>query len=64
VLYVGKASNLEASLASYKRPGGDGRVQIQFLSEEARAVETIVFSISGLVPGVYRVVSNSQPCVY
>jgi len=47
VLYVGKASNLDARLASYKRPGGDGRVQIRFLSEEARAVETIVTRTEG-----------------
>lgn len=42
VLYVGKARDLRARLASYKRPGGDGRLSIRFLEREARAVETIV----------------------
>jgi excinuclease ABC subunit C len=42
VLYVGKARDLRARLQSYRRPGGDGRLQIRFLEREAEAVETIV----------------------
>src|SRR5580765_7308048 len=42
VLYVGKAANLRARLASYRRAGVDGRLFIQFMEREARAVETIV----------------------
>ncbi len=42
VLYIGKARDLRARLASYKRPGGDGRLSIQFLERDAREVETIV----------------------
>jgi excinuclease ABC subunit C len=42
VLYVGKARDLRARLASYRRPGGDGRLQIRFLERDAEAVETIV----------------------
>lgn len=42
VLYVGKASSLRARLRSYKRAGGDGRIFIRFLEQQARSVETIV----------------------
>ena len=42
VLYVGKARSLRARLASYRRPGGDGRLMIAFLEHDARSVETIV----------------------
>ncbi|HIG12086.1 MAG TPA: excinuclease ABC subunit UvrC [Planctomycetes bacterium] len=42
VLYIGKARDLRARLASYRRPGGDGRLSIQFLERDARSVETIV----------------------
>jgi excinuclease ABC subunit C len=42
VLYVGKARNLKARLASYRRPGGDGRLGVWFLEREAESVETIV----------------------
>ena len=47
VLYVGKAKSLRARLASYRRPGGDGRVQMPFLEAEARALETIVTRTEG-----------------
>ncbi|TDJ66994.1 MAG: excinuclease ABC subunit UvrC [Planctomycetota bacterium] len=42
VLYVGKARNLRARIASYRRPGGDGRLMIAFLDKDAKSVETIV----------------------
>lgn len=42
MLYVGKASNLRSRLTSYRRPGGDGRPQIRFLSSEAESVELLV----------------------
>lgn len=42
VLYVGKAANLKARLRSYRRPGGDGRLLVRFLVEQAESVETIV----------------------
>ncbi|HUR29608.1 MAG TPA: excinuclease ABC subunit UvrC, partial [Planctomycetota bacterium] len=42
VLYIGKASSLRSRLRSYRRPGGDGRLMIRFLNEDATAVETIV----------------------
>jgi excinuclease ABC subunit C len=41
VLYVGKSTNLRSRLRSYKG-GGDGRVLVRFLVEQARSVETIV----------------------
>ncbi|MBM3977547.1 MAG: excinuclease ABC subunit UvrC [Planctomycetes bacterium] len=41
-LYIGKAANLRARLASYRRPGGDGRLLIRFLEQQAARVETIV----------------------
>ena len=43
VLYVGKSTNLRSRLRSYKA-GGDGRVLIRFLVEQARTLETIVTS--------------------
>ena len=42
MIYVGKAVDLRARLASYRRPGGDGRLAVRFLERDARAVETIV----------------------
>ena len=42
VLYVGKARNLRARVATYRRPGGDGRLMIRFLEREAATLETIV----------------------
>ncbi len=42
VLYVGKARSLRARLASYRRPGGDGRLNVAFLERDAHSVETIV----------------------
>lgn len=42
VLYVGKARNLRARLASYRRPGADGRLNVAFLERDASGVETIV----------------------
>lgn len=47
VLYVGKARDLRARLASYRRPGGDGRLSIQFLERDAARVETIVTRTEG-----------------
>lgn len=42
VLYVGKAGNLRNRLTSYRRPGGDGRILIRFLGDEAESVELLV----------------------
>ena len=42
VLYVGKSRNLRARLGSYRRPGGDGRLNVAFLERDAHSVETIV----------------------
>jgi excinuclease ABC subunit C len=42
VLYVGKALSLRARLRSYRRPGGDGRILIRFLLEDATRLETVV----------------------
>jgi len=42
VIYVGKAKELRKRVASYKRPGGDGRLLIRFLEKEACTLETIV----------------------
>lgn len=41
VIYVGKSANLRDRLRTY-RAGGDGRVNIRFLDENARNVEIIV----------------------
>ncbi|MEC7584717.1 MAG: excinuclease ABC subunit UvrC [Planctomycetota bacterium] len=38
-LYVGKAANLRARVRSYLKPGGDGRVLLRFLEDEACDVE-------------------------
>ena len=42
VLYVGKARDLRARLATYQRPGADGRPNIASLGVDAAGVETIV----------------------
>jgi len=47
VLYVGKARALKKRLASYRRPGGDGRLGVLFLEQEATQVETIVTRTEG-----------------
>ncbi len=47
VLYVGKARSLKARLASYQRPGGDGRLGVLFLQRDATQVETIVTRTEG-----------------
>lgn len=41
-LYVGKAGDLRKRVASYLRPGGDGRFGIGFLEREARDLEFVV----------------------
>jgi excinuclease ABC subunit C len=46
-LYIGKAANLRARLSSYRRPGGDGRLMIRFLEQQAARVETIVTRTEG-----------------
>jgi len=47
VLYVGKARNLRSRLVSYRRPGGDGRLNVAFLERDATDVETIVTRTEG-----------------
>jgi excinuclease ABC subunit C len=47
VLYVGKARALKKRLASYRRPGGDGRLGVLFLEQEATRVRTIVTRTEG-----------------
>lgn len=47
VLYVGKARDLRSRLASYRREGGDGRLLVRFLEQQARRVETIVTRTEG-----------------
>jgi excinuclease ABC subunit C len=42
VLYVGKARDVRARLASYRRPGGDGRPWLTFLNGAAHSVEVVV----------------------
>jgi excinuclease ABC subunit C len=42
VLYVGKARDLRSRLATYRVPGGDGRLALRFLERDAASVETIV----------------------
>ncbi len=42
VLYVGKARSLLSRLRSYRRPGGDGRLMMRFLEQQAARVQTIV----------------------
>ena len=41
MLYIGKARDLRARLSSYRRAGGDGRLSIRFLEQDAEHVETI-----------------------
>ncbi|MEX1026295.1 MAG: excinuclease ABC subunit UvrC [Planctomycetota bacterium] len=47
VLYVGKAARLRSRVASYRTPGGDGRVGVRFLQEQAKSVELIVTRTEG-----------------
>jgi len=47
VLYVGKARDLASRLATYRTPGGDGRLGVRFLERDARTVETIVTRTDG-----------------
>ena len=42
VLYVGKARDLRARLATYRAAGGDGRISLRFLERHAEQVQTIV----------------------
>jgi len=42
VLYVGKAANLRARLASYRRMALDERQNVRFMEKDVRTVETIV----------------------
>jgi len=42
VLYVGKASDLRGRVASYLRPGGDGRPRIAFLEGRMADLETVL----------------------
>jgi excinuclease ABC subunit C len=41
-LYVGKAGDLRKRVASYLRPGGDGRIGVSFLEREARELDFVV----------------------
>ncbi len=43
-LYVGKAGDLRKRVASYLRPGGDGRLSIAFLEREARELDFVATS--------------------
>lgn len=47
VLYVGKAARLRSRVPAYRTPGGDGRLGVRFLQEQARFVETIVTRTEG-----------------
>ena len=47
MLYVGKARDLRARLATYQRPGADGRPNIASLGVDAAEVETIVTRTEG-----------------
>ena len=42
LLYVGKAASLRDRARSYRRAGGDGRLRIRFLDQEAKTVEVLV----------------------